>query len=85
MEVKGIENEFKQVVLILINNAVDAIGENILKGNVKEGKMHIKIQQKDKNVLIEISDNGGEISKSIMNKVFEAYYTKKGVSSGTGI
>ncbi len=85
MEVKGIENEFKQVVLILINNAVDAIKENILKGNVKEGKIHIKIQQKDKNVLIEISDNGGGISKSIMNKVFEAYYTTKGVSSGTGI
>lgn len=85
MGVKGIENEFKQVILILLNNAVDAIEENILKGNVKEGKIHIKIQQKDKNVLIEISDNGGGISKSIINKVFEAYYTTKGVSSGTGI
>ena len=83
--VQGVENEFKQVILILINNSMDAFKELRAKENDRERKISIKVKQKGTNTIIKFSDNAGGIPVDIMTKVFDAYYTTKGVSSGTGI
>jgi len=74
-EVYGYKNEFKQVILNLINNSKDSIIESKING-----KITIKLQ---KNKII-ITDNGKNIPKKIQNRIFEPYFTTKG-AKGTGI
>ncbi|MEA2049419.1 MAG: HAMP domain-containing sensor histidine kinase, partial [Campylobacterota bacterium] len=39
----------------------------------------------DKNVIIEIKDNGGGVPTDIIDKIFEPYFTTKHQSQGTGL
>jgi len=79
---RGHENEFKQVLFILINNAKDA-----LKTTQKtEGAyIYISLYKKDNYGVIEVLDNGGGIDESIIHSIFDAYFTTKFSSQGTGI
>jgi signal transduction histidine kinase len=79
----GFENDLKQVLLNILNNAKDAI----LSNKIIDGKIILKakIINDDKDILLEIEDNGGGISEEHINKVFEPYFTTKHKSQGTGI
>ena len=74
---KGLQSEYKQVILNIINNAKDALIEN----KTKNPKIEINI--KDKKVTIK--DNGGGIPKDIIERVFEPYFTTKDQGKGTGM
>ena len=76
-KIEGFANEFKQVVLNIINNAKDAIIE---KG-IKEGKIKI-ILYKQKVI---IADNAGGIPEGIIDRIFEPYFTTKEQGKGTGM
>jgi len=76
-EMEGYKSEFSQVILNILNNAIDVIKER----NVKNGKIEIII---DKNT-IKIKDNAGGIDENIKDKIFEPYFTTKFQSQGTGI
>ncbi|NWF66586.1 MAG: response regulator [Campylobacterales bacterium] len=78
----GYENEFKQVVLNLINNAKDAI----ISKNIEDGKIsiHISKDYNDNTINISFCDNGGGIKDDILEKIFEQNFTTKG-EKGTGI
>lgn len=86
---EGYPNEFKQVVLNILNNAKDAIISNRDKAAPpppKRGKIEITIgsnEGRDK-VIIKIRDSGGGIPETIIGKIFEPYYTTKG-QEGTGL
>lgn len=79
----GYPNEFKQVLINLINNAKDAI--------IKEqnpnlyGKISITIDYRDASVDIRVKDNGGGIPNKLLPKIFEPYFTTKFRSQGTGL
>ncbi len=79
--VKGGINEFKQVLINIINNAQDAI----LANNSTKKEINIRASFKNKHAYIRIVDNGGGIPKEIINKVFDPYFTTKGKSQGTGL
>lgn len=81
----GVENEFKQVIMILMNNAIDAIKLRLSDKKTEEGKITIKNGKVDNYGVIEVLDNGGGISKAIIDKVFNPYFTTKHDSYGTGI
>ncbi len=87
----GYENEFKQVVINIIKNAMDAIMEAREKGNLgydagyNGGEITINLTNGDDIIFISISDNAGAIPDEILDKVFEPYFTTKGPSKGTGI
>jgi len=83
--VNGVENEFKQVMFILLNNAIDAIKANILKEEIQEGKIEIEIECKYNIIVLYVKDNGGGISQDIINSIFDAYFTTKFSAQGTGI
>jgi len=72
----GFRNEFLQVIMNIINNAIDVLNER----NIKNKKIWIRIGNS-----IEIEDNAGGIRKDIMDKIFEPYFTTKFQSQGTGI
>jgi signal transduction histidine kinase len=75
--IKGYKTEFSQVILNIINNAIDILKER----DIKNRKIFIRIDGKR----IEIEDNAGGIPEEIKDKIFEPYFTTKFQSQGTGI
>ena len=75
MLVEGIENEFKHVILNLLNNAKDAFIEN----NIPNKQIKVTI---NKNTL-QVQDNAGGIPKDVIDDIFDANITTK--QNGTGI
>ncbi|RLA81599.1 MAG: hypothetical protein DRG78_08965 [Epsilonproteobacteria bacterium] len=73
----GLQSEFQQVILNLINNAKDALVEN----NIENPTINIIL---DKNI-ISVQDNAGGIPKEIINRIFEPYFTTKEQGKGTGM
>lgn len=85
IKISGVENEFTQVLFILINNAKDAIKTLIDMDTIKKGSLTINVYEKDEHGFIEIIDNGGGIPQEILDKIFDPYFTTKFASQGTGI
>ena len=81
----GVENEFKQVVMILLNNAIDAIKLEIKEQKIEQGIIVIEFHREQHLGIIEVVDNGGGISNTIIDKIFDPYFTIKHDTSGTGI
>jgi len=81
IEYFGYQNELKQVILNIINNAKDAIISN----KIEDGKIEVDISLVKDILKITIEDNAGGINESIMDKIFEPYFTTKFKSQGTGI
>ena len=79
--VNGLEGEFQQVILNIINNAKDAI----VQKSIKDGKISIQISREKSMGIISICDNAGGIPKEVINRVLEPYFTTKEEGKGTGI
>jgi two-component system NtrC family sensor kinase len=71
-------NQLQQVILNIINNAGDAIGD-------KEGIITIRTIEKEKKIVIEISDNGCGMTPDQLERVFLPFFTTKEVGKGTGL
>ena len=82
IKVFGYENELKQVLINIVSNAKDAIVNNNI--NV-DGLIKIEIESDEENLTIKISDNAGGIPSTIIDKVFDPYFTTKFKSQGTGL
>jgi len=85
LEFYGIENEFKQVLFVLINNSKDAIKSLQKNFDNFSGKIEIKLLESEGQNLLTFCDNGGGIKEDIIDSIFEPYFTTKFASSGTGI
>ncbi|MBF0318561.1 MAG: hypothetical protein HQL01_01980 [Nitrospirae bacterium] len=91
----GYPNEFKQVILNIINNSRDAIVsrrkagllERSSPGGIKIGlgKMEDAESAEGVKIIITIVDNGGGIPEDIINRIFDPYFTTKPEDKGTGI
>lgn len=80
------QNELKQSMLYLINNAKDAIVRRFGQHGAHQGKIEIRLMDyEDKGYRIEVSDNGGGINDEILSRVFEPYFTTKFQNQGTGV
>ncbi|MBT1073088.1 PAS domain-containing sensor histidine kinase [Pelotalea chapellei] len=79
-KVFGFFNEFCQALMSILQNARDVLVER------KVITPRIKIQSKSEadNLLIIITDNAGGIAPDVMSRLFEPYFSTKGVQ-GTGI
>jgi PAS domain S-box-containing protein len=79
----GYPNELGQVIINILNNAKDALSTNRRKENEKEIK--ITIFKEFNRAVITIEDNAGGISEDIIDEIFEAYFSTKVKSKGTGL
>ncbi len=78
---QGIENEFQQVVLNLVNNAKEAFDEK----KSAEQKIIVSISvEKNKGILV-IEDSAGGIDEAILNDLFKLEYTTKKHGNGIGL
>jgi len=81
IEVNGYENEFKHLILNIINNAKDAFIEN----DIHQRLIRIRLIASEENNRLEIEDNAGGVPEEVMHKIFEANVTTKEEGKGTGI
>ena len=77
----GLNSEFSQVILNILNNAKDVLVEN----KVQNKKITVSIYKDNKFSYLSIGDNGGGIKKDILSKIFDPYFTTKDEGKGTGI
>ncbi len=71
-------NEFLQVMLNLVKNAVDAIGSR--------GAIIIRLYKNEKGkVIISVENSGKSIDEKLISKVFDPYFTTKEDSMGLGL
>ena len=75
------QSELIQALLIIMNNSMDAAKQR----KIPKGKIVIDTYQFEDKVCIVISDNLGGIPSSIIDKVFNPYFTTKHKSKGTGL
>lgn len=81
IEVEGYENELKQVILNIINNAKDAFIDN----GIRESMIDISVVRKEEIAVLTIRDNAGGIPENLLpDKLFEAFASTKG-EKGTGV
>jgi histidine kinase len=81
----GDTQKLEQVFINMIINSKDAFEE--MKMPLQERKVHVRsyFKKKEKTVFIEYGDNGPGIPKSIIDKIFQPFFTTKEVGKGTGL
>lgn len=70
-------DNFKQMLIILIKNAIDVIKN--------DGLILIKSENIGERIKITIQDSGGGIKKENLARIFEPYYTTKNKNIGIGV
>lgn len=73
--------ELLQVVLNLLKNSKEALDTN----KTENGYINASVESLDDSIIIRVCDNGGGIDASIMDRIFEPYFSTKDKKSGTGL
>lgn len=74
---RGYPGQISQLLLNLLNNAIQAIENN--------GVITIITEQVDDQVVLVVSDNGVGMSDAVRKRIFEPFFTTKEVGKGTGM
>ncbi|TAN41643.1 MAG: sensor histidine kinase [Nitrospirae bacterium] len=69
--------QLQQVFLNILNNAIDAIGQ--------DGVIDISTRNNDGHVIAEFADSGPGLSPDSIKKLFDPFYTTKSPGKGTGL
>jgi PAS domain S-box-containing protein len=75
-EVRGSAGALSQVVLNLLQNALDAMGD---------GRLVVTARSEGARVLIDVVDEGPGIPADVQARLFEPFYTTKAEGTGTGL
>lgn len=73
----GIEDQIKQVILNLLNNAVDACEQG--------GIVTIKTEFDQENIILRVQDTGIGIQPENLSHIFEPFFSTKPAVKGTGL
>lgn len=73
-------NEIVQVLINIINNAIDAL----LEHDISERRIWLRIWDDAESVSLEIEDNASGIPETIIDRIFEPYFSTKS-KNGTGL
>jgi len=79
LSVEGEGGQIHQVLVNLIDNALDAVK------SVSEPVVSVTTRGHGDEVLIEVADNGEGIAEGVADKIFEPFFTTKPVGDGTGL
>ncbi len=76
--IEGNETQLSQLVLNLIINAFQALGD-------ERGEVHVTTNKIGSDIMIEVADNGPGIPDDIKEKIFDPFFTTKEAGVGTGL
>ena len=79
LTVQADEEMIEQVLINLIKNSIEALGET------SPGKIELNGKYSGNAVIIEVIDNGTGIIKEALNRVFVPFFTTKKTGSGIGL
>jgi two-component system NtrC family sensor kinase len=71
-------NQFEQVLLNIVNNAIDAM-------HGEAGSITIQTVRRDDQIRIAVTDTGEGMTSELMENIFMPFYTTKEVGKGTGL
>ena len=77
----GYKRELLQVIINILNNAKDILIEK----KIQAPTVVLSLHKNDNSVFLTIHDNAGGIPETIIEKIFDPYFTTKHESIGTGI
>ena len=81
IKVKLIPNEFKHIIINLINNSKD----EFIKRDISNRELVFDLSKYENKVILSLEDNAGGIPKNIINEIFKSNFTTKTAGKGTGI
>ena len=76
--VKASPSELQQVLVNLVNNAVDAIGSS-------GGAVTVSSEQIGDKIVLKVTDTGKGIPEAELTRIFDPFFTTKPVGQGTGL
>ncbi len=82
-DVPCLPGELSQVLVNLIVNAAQAIGESQVEGN-PAGSITIRTRSEGESAYIEVQDNGPGIPEEFLGRIFDPFFTTKEIGKGTG-
>ncbi|MEN4053060.1 MULTISPECIES: ATP-binding protein [Sulfurimonas] len=80
LSIKTYKNELLQSIINIIKNSIDAFKNS----DIEDKKIEVSIQEFTYHISIIIEDNAGGIDESILEKIFEPYFSTKN-KNGTGL
>lgn len=83
-EIEASATEMQQVLMNIINNAIDAI-EKMEKLEEKSARIDITTESGEDQVIITIQDTGPGIPENNLDHIFDPFFTTKPVGKGTGL
>jgi PAS domain S-box-containing protein len=81
LELFSFQKEYLQVLLIILNNAIDNFESKV----IKEPKIDIIMKEHDGMATLAICDNGGGVDEGDIDRIFDPYYTTKFAKEGAGL
>jgi signal transduction histidine kinase len=75
--VRGNRGKLQQVLLNLLQNARDAVGES--------GRIRVSTAREGTRIVIEVADDGAGIADEDLPRIFDPFFTTKGRGKGTGL
>ncbi len=69
--------ELKQVVLNLLTNALDSLGD--------DGQVEVRMGSRDRMAELSVADNGCGMDAEVMEHIFEPFFTRRRAGQGTGL
>jgi len=81
--VRCFPSQMNQVVLNLVVNAAQAVGER-LAGSTDKGKIRVSTRCSGGLVTLAVEDDGVGVPKAILNRIFDPFFTTKEPGKGTG-
>ena len=83
--VDGYENEFKQVILNLLNNAKEAVDSHAETHPDAPRAVTIYVGRTKEHVTVHVRDTGGGVPPEIFDTMFDVYVSTKHEQQGTGL
>ena len=77
----GDKNRLQQVIVNIINNAHHALTDE----PAEQRELNISTHIHKENIQVFFENNGPEIPKENLGKIFDPFYTSKDVNQGTGL
>ena len=81
LEIFGVESELSQVIINILTNSYEAFERK----NIEKKIVQIKLERIENNICLNIIDNAGGVEDSIIDKIFDPYFTTKHKFQGTGL